>query len=635
MGFILDGLEAEAYDRSYSDAALIRRIVGYFRPHGRKIVGVALLVTAASLVEALIPFGVARGIDLLASNPAAQLLLGLAGLVTVLGSLGWLFNFLRQKLAAEAVGDVVLQLRDDAFAAVMQRDLSFYDQFPSGTIVSRVTSDTQDFSNVVTLTMDLMSQVLLVALVSVVLVVVQPSLGLLTIMTAPVVFLVALAFRRVARWTSQQARRAVAKVNSSIQETVSGIAVAKSFRQEAAVYEEFTATNNLAYRVSVRRGLVFDTIFPLLDAIAGLATAAVVYFGGARVLDGTISAGEWYLFVQGLMLFYFPLTSIASFWSQFQQGLASSERVFALIDAEPRVVQRASQPVPRLRGEIAFEGVDFTYRPDAESAAQAPGGEQVARREGERVTVSGFVPPDMGWVLRGFSLEVPAGQRLAVVGHTGAGKSSLARLIARFYEFQGGRILIDGRDIRDLDLGQYRRQIGMVPQVPFLFTGSVADNIRYGRPEAPDEAVAAAAARIGGGEWVADLPQGLQSEVGERGARLSLGQRQLVAMARVMLQDPRVFILDEATASVDPFTEEQIQTGLDAVMAGRTSIVIAHRLSTVRSADRIIVMRQGQIIEEGSHEALLGQGGHYAELYTTYFRHQSLEYIEAVGAFGE
>ncbi len=613
MGFILDGLEAEAYDRTYSDTALIRRIVGYFRPHGRKMISVALLVSAASLVETLIPFGVARGIDMLAGNPAAQLVLALAGVVTILGSLGWLFNFLRQKLAAEAVGDVVLQLREDAFNAVMQRDLSFYDQFPSGTIVSRVTSDTQDFSNIVTLTMELIGQVLLVLLISVALVVVQPTLGLLTIMTAPIVVLVAFAFRRIARWSSQQARRAVAKVNSTIQETVSGIAVAKSFRQEAAVYEAFTATNELAYRVSVRRGLVFDTIFPLLDMIAGIAMAAVVYFGGARVIDGTLSAGEWYLFVQGLMLFYFPLTSIASFWSQFQQGLASSERVFALIDAEPRVVQRAHEAVPQLRGALTFEGLDFTYRPEADGAPATAA----------------------SWVLRGFNLNVPAGQRLAVVGHTGAGKSSLARLITRFYEFQGGRLLVDGRDLRDLDLGQYRRQIGMVPQVPFLFTGTVADNIRYGRPEASDEAVTAAAARIGGGEWVADLPQSLQSEVGERGVRLSLGQRQLVALARVMLQDPRIFILDEATASVDPFTEEQIQTGLDAVMAGRTSIVIAHRLSTVRSADRIIVMRQGQIIEEGSHETLLAQGGHYAELYTTYFRHQSLEYIESVGTFGE
>lgn len=646
MGFILDGLEADEYDRSYGDAVLVRRIAGYFRPHVRKMVGVALLVSAAAVVESIIPLAVARGIDALAGSPALQLLLAFAGGITMLGSLGWLFNFVRQKLSAEAVGDVVLQLREDAFAAVMERDLSFYDQFPSGTIVSRVTSDTQDFSNVVTLTMDLISQVLLVLVISAVLLIIQPTLGLLTIATAPLVFLVAIAFRRLARWTSQQARRATARVNSTIQETISGIAVAKSFRQEAAIYADFNATNQLAYQVSLRRGLTFDTIFPLLDILAGLGTALVVYFGGVQVLEGQISAGEWFLFVQGLTLFYFPLTSIASFWSQFQQGLASSERVFALIDAAPRVVQRANEPVPPLRGEIVFDAVRFRYSREEgveeAGSSQAGGGSQEAGSEPfeqpsaalPTATSEASGLPPAAWVLPHFSLRIPAGERLAVVGHTGAGKSSLARLIARFYEFQGGQMLIDGRDIRTLDLAQYRRQIGMVPQVPFLFTGSVADNVRYGRPTASDDEVAAAAAKIGGGEWLADLPQGLRSEVGERGARLSLGQRQLVALARVMLQNPRIFVLDEATASVDPFTEEQIQAGLDAVMEGRTSIVIAHRLSTVRTADRIIVMRQGQVIEQGDHAGLLAQGGHYAELYNTYFRHQSLDYIEAVGEFG-
>jgi ATP-binding cassette subfamily B protein len=235
------------------------------------------------------------------------------------------------------------------------------------------------------------------------------------------------------------------------------------------------------------------------------------------------------------------------------------------------------------------------------------------------------------WVLSDFSLHIAAGETVAVVGHTGAGKSSLARLVARFYEFQGGRILIDGHDIRTFDLQSYRRQIGIVPQVPFLFGGTVADNIRYGRSDASDADVVRAAQGIGGGEWVDLLEHGLQTDVGERGASLSMGQRQLVALARVLLHDPAILILDEATASVDPFTELQIQEGLDRVMHGRTSIVIAHRLSTVRNADRIIVLQRGQIIEQGDHAALLRRGGHYAELYNTYFRHQSLSYIEQVG----
>ena len=235
-------------------------------------------------------------------------------------------------------------------------------------------------------------------------------------------------------------------------------------------------------------------------------------------------------------------------------------------------------------------------------------------------------------MLRDFSLDIPVSETIAVVGHTGAGKSSLVRLITRFYEFQRGQLRIDGRDIRTLDLAAYRSQIGLVPQVPFLFSGTVAENIRYGRQEASEAAVEHAARQLGGGDWVNDLPNGLATDVGERGARLSLGQRQLVALARVLLQDPAIFILDEATASVDPFTESQIQAGLDDVMNHRTSIVIAHRLSTVRNADRIIVMRAGQIIEQGSHDSLMASSGHYAELYNTYFRHQSLEYIESVGA---
>jgi ABC-type multidrug transport system fused ATPase/permease subunit len=595
MGFVMDGLDAEAYDRSYSDATLVRRIVGYFRPHTRTMATVVVMVVLASIASTGTPLIVARGIDALSGNPTAQALLALAGIVTLFGMLGWGFNFIRQTFSARAVGDVVLALREDAFAAVMQRDLSFYDQYPSGKIVSRVTSDTQDFATVVTLTIDLMSQLLLVLIISGVLLVINLRLALITLALAPLVILVALGFRSIARWTTRRAQRAIAKVNATVQETISGIAVAKSFRQEAAIYEDFRSTNRLAYQVRLRQGLVFNTIFPVLDILAGVGMATVVYFGGRQALAGNVSTGDWYLFVQSLMIFFFPLTSIASFWSQFQQGLSASERVFALIDAEPKVVQTAQEPVPQLAGRITFQHLRFSYN------------------DGEMVL------PD-------FVLDIPAGQTLAVVGHTGAGKSSLVRLISRFYEFQSGALLIDGRDIRSFDLIQYRRQLGLVPQVPFLFSGTIAENIRYGRPDADEAEVIRAASTLGDGEWLRDLPQGLETDVGERGARLSLGQRQLVALARVLLQNPSIFILDEATASVDPFTEAQIQEGLDLVMRDRTSIIVAHRLSTVQAADRIIVMKGGQIIEEGNHQQLLARGGHYAELYNTYFRHQSLEY---------
>ena len=596
---IMGGLQAEEYDRSYSDYELVRRITSYFRPQIAKVGLVALMVSLISLSSTVSPILISRGIDLLAGNLQLQLLLTLAAVVTILGALNWGFSFVQQWFSARAVANVVLALREDAFRAVMRRDLSFYDQYASGRIVSRVTSDTQDFATVVTLTVDLLSQLVLVGVISVVMLTQNVQLALITFLLGPIVIAIALIFRRLARRVMQQAQRAQATVNATIQETISGIAVAKNFRQEATIYNDFRATNELAYQVQIRRVAVFGSIFPLLNTVSGIGVAAIIYVGGLMAINKEISVGEWYLFVQSLTIFFYPITSIASFWSQFQQGLAASERVFALIDDEPLVVQTAQEVVGRLRGEIVFEDVTFNYSTGRNT------------------------------VLQDFSLTIPAGETLAIVGHTGAGKSSLVKLLMRFYEFQGGRLLIDGHDIRTLDLGQYRRQLGLVPQAPFLFSGTVADNIRYGRPGATDADVAAAAKQLGDGSWLEDLPQGINTDVGERGARLSLGQRQLVALARVLLQDPAILLLDEATASIDPFTETQVQDALATVLSGRTSIVIAHRLSTVRAADRIIVLRNGEIIEEGNHDGLLAQGGHYAELYTTYFRHQSLAYINS------
>jgi ABC-type multidrug transport system fused ATPase/permease subunit len=610
---LFDGLNPEEYDRTYGDLTLVRRILSYFRPYARTMTFVVVMVVLYSLSHAVLPILVARGIDRLAvmgegsaggAIPQGWFVVGFAASISLLGALGWLFNYLHQSRAARAVGDVVLKLRQDAFAAVMQRDLSFYDQYESGKIVSRVTSDTQDFSTVVTLSIEASSRLAMLIIIVGALFFIDARLALTTLAITPAFFLAALSFRRAARWTSQRAQRMIAQVNAVIQESIAGISVAKSFRREAAIYKDFSDTNRLSYTVRLQQGLVFNTIFPVLDIVSGIGTAVVIYAGGMGVLEGSVSTGNLYLFVRSIMLFYVPLSHFASFWSQFQQGLAASERVFALIDAEPKVSQIANEPVGQdgqpVQGHITFDAMGFSYR------------------EGESI-------------FSGFSLDIPAGQKVAVVGHTGAGKSSLARLILRFYEFQEGALLIDGRDIRRLNLANYRRHVGVVPQTPFLFTGTVADNIRYGRPGASDAEVLRAAQAVGGGDWLDDMAQGLETHVGERGGQLSLGQRQLVALARVLLQDPVVVILDEATASIDPLTEAQIQEGLERVMENRTSIVIAHRLSTVRSADRIVVLRQGRIIEEGTHEELLEQGGHYAELYTTYFRHQSWEYIEEVG----
>jgi ATP-binding cassette subfamily B protein len=598
MANMFRGLDAgDKYDRQYSDSYLYRRIASYLKGFRREMIIIVVGLATLSFVSSFQPVWFSNAIDQLEAGGQSDAITLLVIALTISAVLQYVINRVRRYLMSKVIGNVVASMRKDAFHAAVQRDLAFYDKNKSGKIVSRITNDTQEFGEVSVIASDVITQLISLIVLFVVLMGQSPFLTFILVATTPLTIGASWAFRRLARRTTRTGSRAMANVNDNIQESVSGISVAKNFRRESLMYEEFTRVNLQSYNSNLARGFVLAAVFPVLNIISGLAVATVLYAGAQQVVFGVITVGAWYLFLQGIDRFYFPILNLSTFWSQFQQALSSTERIFALIDAENTVNQSADETVSELRGKIEFDDVTFSY---------------------EDGTV----------VLRDFDLTIAPGESVAFVGHTGAGKSTIAKLITRFYEFQGGEIRVDGRDIRTLNMQQFRSKLGIVPQQPFLFSGTIMDNIRYSRPDATDKEVEEVAYSIGGGEWLETLPDGLHSDVGERGGRLSMGQRQLVSLVRVLLQRPAIFILDEATASVDPFTESQIQEALDLILQQSTSILIAHRLSTVRSADRIIVLRDGAIIEQGSHEQLMEQGGHYAELYDTYFRHQSLSYIE-------
>ncbi len=601
MGFsLLEGLNPEAYDRVYTDRQLLRRIAQTFRAYTSRLVVITFLLVLMSALDALTPLLISQGIDLWATTNVLPFLMLMVGFILLSTILSWFVHYFREIITARTVEDIGVQLRQEAFQAVMARDMSFFDEFPSGSIVSRVTSDTKSFASVLTLALEFLSQLLLFGAVAGILFFCNVQLALLTLLVMPVIFGVSLGFRRVGRRLVQRSQRSLGRLNINIQEILSGILITKTYRQEPRMYHEFLGINRQSYFVNLRSDFFYKAILPVLTLISNLGLALIIYFGGLDVLDHSITAGDWFLFIQCLGLLWIPLTSIASFGSQFQVGLAACERVFALLDADPRVQQTDQQPVRFLRGKIEFADIAFQYN------------QQQA-------------------VFTNFSLTIQPGETVALVGHTGAGKSSLGKLIARFYEFQEGQILIDDRDIRALDLHEYHRHLGIIPQTPFLFSGSVADNIRYGAPLATCEEVEAIAHKVGGGDWLRTLPQGLETPVGEGGKFLSSGQRQLVAFARVLLQDPEIIILDEATASIDPITEAQIQECLDQLLLNRTALIIAHRLSTIRAADRILVLERGHVMEEGNHNTLIQKGGEYATLYNTYFRHQSSDYQPGEG----
>ena len=600
---IFAGLSGESYDRNYNTGALLRRIWAYVKPYKKKLFLILLVVMVRAVTGALPPVLVSRVLDgQLATNPNFNSFFWLVFAVIFIEVSGFVFYYLLRRMMSRVIAYLIRDLTVDAFSATMRQDLAFHDNFSSGRIVSRITSDSDDFATMIRLTTDVLSSLLQSVVTAVILFRTEWRLALALMAFIPIVTLFVIGYRKIARKVTTRGMRAMANVNATIKETISGISVAKNFRQEEAIYQEFQESNKSSYKVNIQRGLALSIVFPIMRVISSLSIALMVYYGALNVTLGFLSAGAWYLVLLSTDRFLMPVLEITSYWTQVQTGMSAAERIFALIDSEHSVKQLDAFKLPNISGKIDFNHLGFHYQTG-------------------------------GKVLNDFNLHIKPGENIAIVGHTGSGKSSIARLVARFYEFQEGELLIDDLDIRKLDLTDLRLQMGIVNQAPFLFEGTIEDNIRFAKPDISREEILRLANLVGNGEWLETFSQGLETQVGERGAHISMGQRQLVALMRVLVHKPSIFILDEATASIDPFTEQQIQQALNLILSQSTSILIAHRLSTVKSADRILVLDHGEIVEQGSHDALLSKGGHYAELYNTYFRHQSLEYVEQSGKY--
>jgi ATP-binding cassette subfamily B protein len=476
--------------------------------------------------------------------------------------------------------------------------IGFFTRRSPGVLISRMTNDVEALNQLVTngLVTIFSSTLTLVGIV-VIMLFLDVKLALITFVTFPLLAVASVVFRVVSAGTYRATRERIAAVTAYLQETLSGVRVVRSFGQEPRHVAAMTDLNEQNRDVNMKTVYLNASYFPAVELLAAVGTAVILLYGGSQAINGALEVGVVVAFVGYLTRFFEPIQELSQLYTTYQQGMAALDKIFDLLDTAPDMVDAPGAIDPgTLRGEIELDGVWFSYA------------EQTAAEDGA-------APDDDLWALRDVDLHVPPGQTLALVGATGAGKSTFAKLVARFYDPQQGIVRVDGHDLRGVQQRALRRQLGIVPQEGFLFSGSVRENVAFGRPEASEEEIEAAIAAVGATDFVTRLPQGLDTEVGERGIQLSAGQRQLVAFARALLAEPRILILDEATSNVDVRTEKTIERGLERLLHGRTAIVIAHRLSTIRRAGKIVVLEYGQIAEQGTHDELINANGPYSKLY--------------------